>query len=173
VGAAGVLVAVRVVTRSTVGPAVSGLVGVGVCALVAARTGEAADFYLPGFLVNAGYAAGYAISTLRFPRIGPVPAWGPFPVVGLLVGPLVGEGLAWRRDPRRLRAYRQVTWLWVAMFVLRLAVQLPLYAAGMVGALGAARLAMGLPLFALTAWLSWLVLRAVPLAVPAGPAART
>ena len=164
VTAAALLAVARLVTRSTVGPAISGLVGVGVCAAVAARTGRAEDFYLPGFLLNAAYAAVYALSTVRFPRIGPIPAWGPFPVIGLFVGPLVGEGLAWRKDPRRLRAYRQVTWLWVAMFVLRLAVQLPLYAAGMVGALGAARLAMGLPMFALTAWLSWLVLRSVPVA---------
>jgi Protein of unknown function (DUF3159) len=164
--ASGLLVVARVLARGTVRPAVAGLVGVGVCAIFAAHSGEAADFYLPGLLVNVGYATVYALSTLRFPRIGPVPAWGPFPVIGLLVGPLVGEGLSWRGDPRRLRAYRRVTWMWVAMFLLRLAVQLPLYAAGMVGALGAARLAMGLPLFALTAWLSWLVLRSVPTAVP-------
>jgi hypothetical protein len=166
VGAAVLLVAARAVTRSPVTQAVSGLVGVLICAWVARRTGNAADFYLPGFLLNAGYGLGYALSTLRYPRLGPVPAWGPYPVIGLLIGPLVGEGLAWRHDPRRLRAYRQVTWLWVAMFALRLLVQLPLYAAGMVAPLGAARLAMGIPLFALTAWLSWLVLRAVPTATP-------
>jgi hypothetical protein len=148
--------------------ALTGLVGVVICALVAARTGDAANFYLPGFLLNAGYAAVYALSTLRFPRLGPVPAWGPYPVIGLLIGPLVGEGLAWRSDPRRLRAYRLVTWLWVGMFVLRLLVQLPLYAADAVTALGAARLAMGVPLFGLTVWLSWLVLRGVPTATPAG-----
>jgi hypothetical protein len=165
-GAAGLLVVARLVTRSSVTQSLSGLVGVAVCALFAARTGEAADFYLPGFLLNAGYASLYALSTVRFGRIGPIPAWGPFPVIGLLIGPLVGEGMAWRRDPRRLRAYRLVTWMWVVMFILRLGVQLPLYAAGMVGALGAARLAMGVPLFALTAWLSWLVLRSIPLATP-------
>lgn len=166
VGAAVLLVAARLVTRSSVTQSLSGLVGVAICAWAASRTGEAVDFYTPGFLLNAGYALVYALSTVRFPRLGPVPAWGPFPVIGLLVGPLVGEGLAWRSDPRRLRAYRQVTWLWVAMFVLRLAVQVPLYLAGAVGALGAARLAMGVPLFAFTAWLTWLVLRRVPVAHP-------
>lgn len=160
------LVVARLVTRGSVTQALGGLGGVLVCAFVAARTGEAADFYLPGFLLNAGYASVYALSTLRFPRIGPMPAWGPYPVIGLLIGPLVGEGLAWRRDPARLRAYRQVTWLWVGMFALRLLVQLPLYAAGMVGALGAARLVMGVPLFAVTAWMSWLILRAVPATTP-------
>jgi hypothetical protein len=167
--AAGVLVTARVAMRSNVTQSVSGLIGVAICAWAASRTGEAVDFYAPGFLLNAGYAVVYALSTLRFPKVGPVPAWGPFPVIGLLIGPLVGEGLAWRRDPRRLRAYRQVTWLWVGMFVLRLLVQLPLYFAGAVGALGVARLAMGVPLFAVTAWLSWLVLRRVPVARPAQP----
>jgi hypothetical protein len=164
----GVLLAARLVQRSQLTQAVGGAVGVGICALVAARTGRAEDFFLVGLLTNLGYGSVYALSTLRFPRIGPIPAWGPFPVLGLLLGPLTGEGLAWRRDPRRLRAYRLVTWLWVAMFALRLAVQVPLYLAGAVGALGAARLAMGVPLFALTAWLTWLVLRAVPPARPHG-----
>lgn len=162
VGAAVVLVAARLVTRSGVTQALSGLVGVVLCAVVAARTGRAEDFYLLGFLTNIAYAAVYAVSTVRWPRIGRVPAWGPFPVIGLLLGPLLGEGLAWRRDPPRLRAYVLVTWLWVGMFLLRLAVQLPLYAAGSVAALGVARLVMGVPLFALTAWLTWMVLRAVP-----------
>lgn len=168
-GAAGLLVGARVVTGSNVSQAFAGAVGVAISAWAAARTGEAASYYLPGFLLNAGYAALYAASTLRYPRLGPVPAWGPFPVIGVLVGPLVGEGLAWRRDPARLRAYRQVTWLWVAMFVVRLVVQVPLYLADAVGALGAARLVMGVPLFALTAYLTWLVLRRVPPAQPHTP----
>lgn len=162
--AAGALVLARVAMRSNPTQAVAGLVGVGICAWAASRTGNAVDFYAPGFLVNLGYAVVSALSTIRFPRVGPVPGWGPYPVIGLLLGPLTGEGLSWRHDPRRLRAYRQVTWLWVAMFVLRLVVQVPLYFAGAVGALGAARLAMGVPLFALTAWLTWVVLRRVPAA---------
>jgi hypothetical protein len=52
-----------------------------------------------------------------------------------------------------------VTWIWVGVFGLRLAVQLPMYIAGAVVALGVAKVAMGLPLFAVGMWLSWLVLR--------------
>lgn len=155
-----VLVLARLVTRTSLTQSLSGLVGVGICAWAAARTGDAADFYTPGFLLNAGYGLLYALSTLRLPRVGPLP------VIGLLVGPLVGEGLSWRHDPLRLRAYRQVTWLWVAMFAVRLAVQVPLYLADAVAALGIARLVMGVPLFALTAWLTWLVLRRVETAQP-------
>jgi hypothetical protein len=140
VAAAVLLLLARVVTRASITQALTGLVGVVICALFAARTDDATNFYLPGLLINIGYAGVYALSTLRLPRIWKVPAWGPYPVIGLLIGPLVGEGLAWRSDPRRLRAYRLVTWMWVAMFVLRLVVQLPLYAADAVTALGAARL---------------------------------
>lgn len=178
VGAAVLAVVVRLATRSSPTQALSGLVGVGLCAVVSSRTGEARDFYLPGLLINAGYASVYALSTIALPsfrvpftrfRTSP----GAWPVIGVLIGPLTGEWFAWRHDPRRMQAYRRVTWMWAVMFVVRLAVQLPLYAAGMIGALGAARLAMGVPLFGLTAYLSWLVLRAVPVARPPTPVSLT
>ncbi len=51
------------------------------------------------------------------------------------------------------------TWLWVAMFGLRLAVQVPLYLGASVGWLGTARLVMGVPLWALTLWVTWLLVR--------------
>ena len=151
IGVAGLLAAVRLARRESVRQAVSGLVVVAVCAFVAARSGQAEDFYLPGLWINAGYATVYSLTiAVRWP------------IIGVFVGPLLGEGLAWRRDPARLRAYQWTTLLWVIMFLLRITVQWPLYAAGLVAPLGAARLAMGLPLFALTAYLSWLILRRVP-----------
>ena len=48
-----------------------------------------------------------------------------------------------------MRAFRRATLLWVGMFSARLLVQLPLYLAGAVVALGVARTAMGIPVFAL------------------------
>ena len=53
----------------------------------------------------------------------------------------------------------RASWIWVALFALRLAVQLPLYFADELVALGVAKTAMGFPVFALAAWLSYLVLR--------------
>ena len=47
----------------------------------------------------------------------------------------------------------------MGVFALRLAVQLPLYFADELVALGVAKTAMGFPIFALAAWLSYLVLR--------------
>jgi hypothetical protein len=67
--------------------------------------------------------------------------------------------MSWRKDPEQVRAYSRASWIWVALFSLRLAVQLPLYLASALTALGVARIAMGIPLFAVGIWLSWLILR--------------
>ncbi|WP_194947997.1 DUF3159 domain-containing protein [Actinomyces trachealis] len=73
----------------------------------------------------------------------------------------------WRKNPTQRgerRRYYLGTTILAAMFALRLVVELPLYLAGeqTLGALGIARLALGLPLFALTLWFVWLVIRPVP-----------
>lgn len=179
VGASVVLVLARVVTRSSPNQALSGLVGVAVCALVASRTGEARDFFALGLLTNVVYAAVYAVSTLPTPGFRVpftqgrrrVPA-GPWPVLGLALGFVTGEGLAWKQDPRRLRVYVQVTWVWISVFVLRLLVQGPLYLADAVGALGVARLFMGFPLFGLAAYVTWVLVRRVPATRPEDVAGR-
>lgn len=171
VGAAVLAILARVVTRSGPSQAISGAVGVAICAGFALVSGDARNFYLPGFLTNVGYGLVCALSAVSLPRfsVGGRVLQGPYPVIGLLLGPLTGEGLAWRRSPERLRAYRQVTLLWAGFFALRLLVQVPLYLADLVGPLGAARIVMGVPAFALMVWLTWLRLRAVPPAVPDQP----
>jgi hypothetical protein len=52
-----------------------------------------------------------------------------------------------------------LTALWVALYVIRLAVQLPLYFADNIAALGVAKFLLGLPLFALWCFFTWLILR--------------
>ena len=158
---AAVLVLARLVARLPLAPAASGVVGVGVCALTALRTGDAADFYSWGLLLNVAYALALAASTLPLPRVGPFPG-GAVPAVGLLVGSARGQGFAWREDRLQRRAFTRLTWLWVALFVLRLLVQVPLYLAGAVTALGVARLVMGVPLFAVAAWVTWSAVRRLP-----------
>lgn len=63
-----------------------------------------------------------------------------------------------------MKRYTIATWLWIAMFLARLGVQAPLYFAGddAVGALGTARLVMGVPLFALVLWLTWRLIHRTP-----------
>jgi hypothetical protein len=141
----------RLINRQTLQHAFSGLIGVAICALISRRSGNAADFYLPGLWINAGYGSLYALTNLI--------KW---PILGVLLGPILGENLLWRKDPKRLRAYINAGWLWVDLFVSRLVVQYPLYESGNINALGTARLLMGYPLFILTAWGTWLILKKVP-----------
>jgi hypothetical protein len=145
------LTLLRLIKRETIQHAFSGLIGVGICALISKRTGNAADFYLPGLWINAAYGLLYAITNLV--------KW---PILGVMLGPILGENLLWRKDPARLNAYIKAGWLWVAMFVARLIVQYPLYKSGNINVLGTARLLMGYPLFILTAWGTWQILRKTP-----------
>lgn len=146
-----VLTLLRLVKRETIQHAISGVIGVAICAWLANRSGKAEDFYLPGLWTNAIYGAAYLISIIA--------RW---PVIGLVIGPLLEENLRWRKDPARTRVYIKATWLWVAMFAIRLIVQYPLYLSGNVNALGTARLIMGYPLFIATAWLTWIVIKSGP-----------
>lgn len=148
VGLALVLSLARIVKRESPVYALSGLVGVAFAAFVATRSGRAENFFLPGLFANAAYAAGFLIS-LAVRR----------PLVGIIVASLDGEGSEWREDPERVRAFVRATWVWAGLFGLRLLVQLPLYLAGAVVALGVAKTAMGLPLFGIGLWLTWLLVR--------------
>ncbi|KQS97094.1 hypothetical protein ASG23_15985 [Cellulomonas sp. Leaf395] len=157
--AAVVAVVVRLAQRTPITQALSGLLGVGIGVVWAWRSGDASDYFAYGLWVNAAYLVGTLVSIL----VG-------WPLVGLVMGlfrpegPLSSTGswgaaVAWRADPALRRRYALATWPWVAMFALRLVVQVPLYLADEVAWLGTAKLAMGLPLTALTLWLSWSLVR--------------
>jgi hypothetical protein len=146
-----IVTVLRLIKRETIQHALSGVIGVAICAWISNRTGKAEDFYLPGLWTNAIYACAYTLSNLI--------RW---PVIGLVIGPLVGENLMWRKDPARRNVYIKATWIWVGLFASRLAVQYPLYLSENVNALGTARLIMGYPLFILAAWLTWIVIKAGP-----------
>jgi hypothetical protein len=156
VGLAVLLAAARLVRRESPQHALSGLIGVGFAAFIATRSGKAENFFLPGLLANALYASAFLVS-LAVRR----------PLVGIIVTKLDGEDAGWRNDPRRMRAFVRATWLWAGIFVLRLVVQLPLYLAGAVVALGIARTALSLPMFGLGLWLTWLLVRRHRVPAPA------
>jgi hypothetical protein len=151
---AAALAVVRLARRETPRHALSGVVGVAFGAFIATHSGKAENFFLPGLLANAAYASAFLIS-VAIRR----------PLVGYVVGAVDGEGVGWRDDPRRVKAFTRASWVWAGLFLLRLAVQLPLYLAGAVVALGVAKTAMGLPLFALGLWLTYRLARP-----PASPA---
>jgi Protein of unknown function (DUF3159) len=114
-----------------------GLLGVVVAALIAVRTGQAVDFYLVRFWTNVASAAGWAVSI--------VIRW---PLLGVIVGTVLGQKAKWRHDPVLLKAYSRASWVWVLQYVVRIVVWTPLYLAGLVEALSFASAALSWPLVA-------------------------
>ena len=128
----------RLIKRDTLQHAISGVIGVLICAWFAKQGGQAKDYYIPSFIKNSAYAAVYAVGNL----IG-------WPILGLVIGPIIGENLEWRKVAARKRVYVMAGWIWVGMFVLRLAIMYPLYKADQLNALGIASIVLGYPLFLL------------------------
>ena len=157
-----VLLAVRLVQRSSVQFVVNALVGIGVGCLfvwLGGRNGgdesqQALAYFVPGIIYNSVYAAVMVLSILTR-----------FPAVGLMVGAVSEDPLAWRKDRQVVRLCSTLTWVLVMPCVIRVAVQLPIYLGGRaaedadpyVTALGLAKVAMGWPLqltaLAVMAWL--------------------
>lgn len=150
VGLAAVFTVVRLLQRSPAAAAFGGLIATGVAAALALFTGRGEDNFVPGLITNAAYGTAFLVSAL----IG----WS---LIGLAVGFLMNEGVAWRSDRRKRRVFFWLAIAWAALFFVRLAVQLPLYLAGEVAALGTLKLVMGLPLFAPMVAVTWLAVRAL------------
>jgi hypothetical protein len=137
----------RLVRREPLQQIAAGFVGLGIAAGFAHFTDRAENFFLPGLLVNAAYGSALFISILV--------RW---PLLGVAIGYLTGDGTAWRQDRQLRRLYTAATWLWVGLFFLRLAAQLPLYFAGALGPLGTVKIIMGWPLFLAAAYFTYRLL---------------
>ena len=146
VGLAAIASIVRLLQRQPLTQAVAGVLGVGVSAAVALLQDDARGYYVIGFYISAAYGTAFALSMAV--------KW---PVMGLIYGWIRGEGVRWQKVPARRRKYQIATLLMVLVFAARLVVQLPMYWADDVVALGTARLVMGVPLYALVLWFGWLV----------------
>lgn len=127
---------------------VLGLLGVCVAGMVVLRTGRAEDFFLVQLLANAASALVFAASV--------VARW---PLLGVIVGLLLGQRARWRRDPALLRAYARGSWVWSLQYVVRVLAFLPLWLSGQVVALAVMRVALTWPLVAATLAVSWWVIR--------------
>ena len=141
----------RLAKKDTIQHSISGILGVLICAYFANRSGNASDFYIPKLLTNLAYGTAYLVANL----VG-------WPLMGIVLGPLLGENFEWRKNPQRKKVYIKASWIWVAMFFSRIAVQYPIYRSGNVNLLGTVNLAMGYPLFFATAYGSWLVIKTAP-----------
>lgn len=149
-GLAVLLVVLRLVQRETVVSALSGMLGVGLAVIITLITGRGVDYFLWGFVVNIAWGTGLLISIL----VG-------WPALGLIVGAIQGDFTGWRTQPKVRRAATWVTVMWLGLFVARLAVQLPMYMSDQVGALGVARIVMGVPLFAVIIIVTWFAFRKI------------
>jgi hypothetical protein len=160
VGLAVGLLVVRLLQRQPVQFVLNSLVGIGVAALFASRSGRAEDVFLPGILYNAAYAVVLSLSVLV--------RW---PLVGLMIGSITGDPTAWRSEPAVVRLCSRLTWVLVVPCAARVVVQYPLYLAGEVGWLGVTKIALGWPLqVAALAAMVWLLARGrTPLPEPASP----
>jgi len=148
--AAGVAVAVlRLVRGDKIVAALASVAAVSGAALLASYTGRAEDFFLAQLLSNVGSALAWAVSILV--------RW---PLLGVVVGVLLGQKTRWRKDPDLVRAYGRASWVWVfGQYTLRVAVFGYMWWSGWVVALAAARIALTWPLVAATIALSAVVLR--------------
>lgn len=144
-----VFLLIRIVTRSGPTQALSGLAVLAVSALLALKTGRAEDNFLFGLGINAVSLLVLLVSLLV--------RW---PLIGIVVGFLTNEITAWRHDRAKRRVLVLATWLWVGLFAVRLAVEVPLYLAENTALLATARLVLGIPFYAVVLWLTWMLVRA-------------
>ena len=159
-GVAGAVLVWRLARRDSVQPALAGFMGVGISALIAWVVGESKGYFLLGIWTSLIWAVVFTVSVLiRRPVVGDVWSW------------VNGHDRSWRKSRRALLAFDLATLTWVLVFGARFVVQHHLYDADQTGWLGVARIAMGWPLAALGALVTYLAIRSAQRAVHAAHAA--
>lgn len=146
-----VFLIIQMVRRKPLTQAIAGAIGIAISAFLPLRDGgHPEDYFVQGFITNAIYLTVLLVSVLV--------RW---PIIGVLGGLLLGGGSKWRQNKTQMRRFQAATFIWIGLFGARLLVQLPLYFAQATEALGIARIAMGVPLYALCLWFTWLLVRGV------------
>lgn len=145
-----VFVVARAGAKSSISSAVTGAVLLAITAVLTLITGRAVNNFVPGILINT---VGFIVTLVSI-----LVRW---PLVGLIVGLLFGDVDGWRKDAAKLRILTIATWFWVGLFAIRLVIEVPLYFADNVTALGVVRLVTSVPLYALCLWGTWLLVRGV------------
>jgi len=144
----GVLLIIRLFERKSLTQVFSGFIGLSISVFLTWRTKDASNFFLTGIVTNGIYGFFLLISVLIRK-----------PLIGYLVGSLVGDTSGWLKYPLLVRAYTTVTWLWVAVFGLRLLVQIPLYLNDNIALLGTVKIFMGWPLYLFAVWLTYQIVQ--------------
>lgn len=140
----------RLVRKETLQPALSGLLGVGICAAIAWFTGDAKGYFLYGIWMSLVL---FIIAVISI-----VARW---PLVGVVWKGLNGDDMSWRTVRKARHAYAWATAGWAVVFIARFVVQRALYAADATTTLGIVRILMGWPLTGVVTLLTiWMVRRA-------------
>ncbi len=160
-GVAAAILVWRLVRRDSLQPAISGFMGVGISALIAWFVGASKGYFLLGIWTSLIWAAVFAVSVLiRRPIVGYAWSW------------VNSKDRDWRGTRRAVFAFDIATLTWVVVFASRFLVQRHLYDADQTGWLGVARIAMGWPLTAVAALVTYLAIRAAQRAIHAAHAHR-
>ena len=158
VAALGVATAIlvwRLFRRESTQPAISGFFAVAISALIAYLVGASKGDFLLGIWMSLFWAIVFAASVvIRRPVVGYIWGWVHTQDRG-----------AWRDVRRAVRAFDIATLVWVLVFTSRFVVQHHLYDADQTGWLGFARIAMGWPLTAVAALVTYLAIKAAQRAV--------
>lgn len=149
VAVATAILAWRLLRRESVQPAVSGFIAVGVSALIAYLVGASKGYFLLGIWMSLFWAVVFTTSVV-IRR----------PLVGYLWGWVNARDRRWRGVRKAVLAFDAATLVWVAVFTSRFVVQHHLYDADKTGWLGVARIAMGWPMTAVAALVTYLAIRA-------------
>ncbi len=137
VGVAVLVTLVRAARRQPLRPAFGGFVGVAISGFLAARSGEARDFFLADIWWYGGASVVLVLSiVLRRP------------LVGVLWSAAQGAGLWWRHDRVSLRRYDIATAVLAAVFAARFLVMRQFYERDEVAWLTVSKIAMNYPLWA-------------------------
>lgn len=147
-GVATLILVWRLVRKETVQPAISGFMGVGISALIAYLVGASKGYFLLGIWTSLLWAVVFTLSVV-IRR----------PVVGYIWGWVNAHDRRWREARGAVLAFDAATMVWVAVFASRFVVQHHLYDADQTGWLGVARIAMGWPLTAVAALVTYLAIR--------------
>ncbi|MBS4100442.1 DUF3159 domain-containing protein [Tsukamurella paurometabola] len=151
-GAALLVLVLRLATRTSVQPAVSGFFGVAACVLIALMLGGR-WYFLYGIVSQAVFALAFAVSIV----IGK-------PLVGVLWHFFRdGDGTEgdWRERPAEKRMFTWLTVMWTLVFLVRFVVKGALFLKDDVNWLGVATIVMGWPMFAAALLVTFLGVRRV------------
>jgi hypothetical protein len=146
-GVAGLIALLRLLRHEPLRQAGAGVLGLAGAAALAAYTGDAKTYFLPGILVNATWAVA-AVTSIVIGR----------PLLGYAAA-LLDRGYAhWQTDAGLRRAAMLATAVWALVFTSRAIVQGYLYLHNDVHWLAPVKLGMGLPLWGVAVAVTLLLL---------------